>query len=78
MQLSLAVIALLQQGRKIEAIKLLREERHIGLKEAKDIVDEYCLQHPELIPASHSGKSFSTILSIVVAIALIVYWFTHQ
>jgi len=31
---------LLATGNKIEAIKLLRQIRHIGLKEAKDAVDE--------------------------------------
>jgi ribosomal protein L7/L12 len=31
---------LLETGKKIEAIKLLRQIRHIGLKEAKDAVDE--------------------------------------
>ena len=34
------VRALLQAGRKIEAIKLLRLVRGVGLKEAKDMVDE--------------------------------------
>lgn len=35
MQLPLAAIAALQQGNKIEAIKIIRQERGIGLKEAK-------------------------------------------
>lgn len=39
------VIAFLEEGRKIEAIKKLRELRRIGLKEAKDIVDDYCSGH---------------------------------
>jgi len=33
------VRALLTDGRKIEAIKLVREATHIGLKEAKDLVE---------------------------------------
>lgn len=33
------VRALLTAGRKIEAIKLVREATHIGLKEAKDLVE---------------------------------------
>ncbi len=78
MQLSQAVVALLQQGRKIDAIKTLREEQPIGLKEAKDAVDEYCRQHPELIPARSSGKSVSWIFYIILAAALIAYWFTNQ
>ena len=30
---------LIRQGRKIEAIKLIREETGVGLKEAKDAVE---------------------------------------
>ena len=33
------VRALLTAGRKIEAIKLVREASHLGLKEAKDLVE---------------------------------------
>ena len=32
--------SLVRAGRKIEAIKLLREQKGIGLKEAKDEIDE--------------------------------------
>ncbi len=34
------VLDALRRGRKIEAIKLLRKQRGIGLKEAKDAVDQ--------------------------------------
>jgi ribosomal protein L7/L12 len=37
---SQAVIDLIWQGKKIEAVKRVREEGNLGLKEAKDIVDE--------------------------------------
>ncbi len=43
MKLSQNVLIALRQGQKIKAIKLLRAERGIGLKEAKDIVDQYLL-----------------------------------
>ena len=33
------VVAALERGQKIEAIKLLRELRGLGLKEAKDLVE---------------------------------------
>lgn len=36
-----AAIAALTNGRKIEAVKILRREWNIGLKEAKDAVDQY-------------------------------------
>tara|TARA_R110000868_G_scaffold49843_1_gene160142 strand:- start:441 stop:701 length:261 start_codon:yes stop_codon:yes gene_type:complete len=40
------VVAALQRGQKIEAVKLLRELRGIGLKEAKDAVDNCTLECP--------------------------------
>jgi ribosomal protein L7/L12 len=35
-----AVEDLLRKGRKLEAIKVMRETRGLGLKEAKDLVEE--------------------------------------
>jgi ribosomal protein L7/L12 len=34
------VAALLRQNRKIEAIKVYREQTGVGLKEAKDVIDK--------------------------------------
>lgn len=34
------VVALLRRNRKIEAIKLYREQTGVGLKEAKDVIDK--------------------------------------
>lgn len=42
------VVAALERGRKIEAIKLLRESRGLGLKEAKEAVECYVQEHPHL------------------------------
>ena len=39
--LSLAAIAALWKGQMIEAIKVVRQERNLGLKEAKDAVEAY-------------------------------------
>jgi ribosomal protein L7/L12 len=47
-ELSAAVRLALMQGNKIEAIKLLREEQNLGLKEAKDLVDGYVASQPAL------------------------------
>jgi ribosomal protein L7/L12 len=38
----------LQQGRKIEAIRIVREEQGLGLKEAKDAVEAYVRTQPAL------------------------------
>ncbi|MFH1632933.1 MAG: hypothetical protein ABIG63_02845 [Chloroflexota bacterium] len=47
MKLPNNVIEALMKGEKIEAITLLRKERKIGLKEAKEIVEAY-QQHREI------------------------------
>lgn len=38
----------LWQGHRIEAIKLVRLERNIGLHEAKDVIDTYLQSQPAL------------------------------
>jgi len=38
----------LWQGNVIEAIKVVRQNRNIGLKEAKDVVDAYIASQPAL------------------------------
>lgn len=43
-------------NRKIEAIKLLREQRNMDLKEAKDIVDAYIGENRHLIGDHRSGR----------------------
>lgn len=50
------VIAALERGQKIEAIKLLRELKGIGLKEAKEAVDDYTSERqPGSVPVVQSG-----------------------
>lgn len=48
LELSEAAVAYLWRGQTIEAIKLLRNERKIGLKEAKELVDSYVCSQPSL------------------------------
>jgi len=43
-----AAVELLWRGDVIEAIKLVRAERKLGLKEAKDLVDSYIRSQPSL------------------------------
>lgn len=42
-------IQALRRGNKIEAIKLVRLARNIGLKEAKDAVEDYLRAQPALL-----------------------------
>jgi ribosomal protein L7/L12 len=43
-----AAVDALWQGNVIEAIKVVRQERNIGLKEAKHLVDVYLTSQPVL------------------------------
>jgi ribosomal protein L7/L12 len=78
-QLPSAAVAALHQGNKIEAIKIVRQERGIGLKEAKDAVDLYVQTDPLLqnkFAAARAGnkRSFLLWLTILIALALIGYY----
>ena len=75
--LSAEALAALHEGRKIDAIKILREERGIGLKEAKDEVDAYLRDHPELASLQKSGSALGCVVSIIV-IGAAVYLLYRQ
>ena len=67
------VVAALRKGQKIEAIKILRQESGIGLKEAKDSVDRYVLSDPLLRRPMHLAQEKSRrgcLLWLIVGIAL--------
>lgn len=77
--LSTAAIAALHQGNKIEAIKLTREERRIGLKEAKEAIDEYVRSQPglqsSLAAAQTEAKRAALLwLAVLVALAFLAYY----
>jgi hypothetical protein len=67
----------LYSGRKIEAIKQLRELSGLGLKESKDIIDrlesDLRAQHPERFTKPKSGCSVAVLLAVAVVGVL---WFT--
>lgn len=60
------VVSAIQAGRKIDAIKLLRETQGIGLKEAKHAVDAYLLEHPSLQQAQPNSNGLVFIVLILV------------
>ena len=81
--LSAEVISALHRGNKIEAIKLLREEQGIGLKEAKDAVDAYVRTQPDLaaiFAAAQSRTSRSVLLWLLILIggAILFYIFSSR
>lgn len=77
--LPVAAIAALHKGNKIEAIKIVRSERNIQLKEAKGAVEGYLRSQPAL-QASLAAKQVEALRSalrwlfIVVALAAMVYF----
>ncbi|HTS52488.1 MAG TPA: ribosomal protein L7/L12 [Burkholderiales bacterium] len=81
--LSAAALSALQRGNKIEAIKLVRQERGIGLKEAKDRVEAYLQAHPSLQTglAAAQAQSYRRALwwlAAFIAGAVLVYVLLHR
>ena len=76
------MIEALTKGHKIEAIKILRQERELGLKEAKDAVDRYVEARPDLVSqfqAASAGNNRLTLLLLVILLAVFLYYkFLHR
>jgi hypothetical protein len=72
-------VTALQAGRKIEAIKRVRQHHNVDLKTAKETVERYIEQHPELALASPSGTSVSGLSTLIaiICICVIVYYFLN-
>jgi hypothetical protein len=68
------IIAMVCNGRKIEAIKLLRNRHSLGLKESKDLIDAYLKQHPEL-KVIETERSNGVILGLIflALVAAVLY-----
>lgn len=66
------VVAALRAGQKIEAIKLLCEQRGIGLKEAKEAVEGWSARDPatSLRPPTTEGFGVGQLLLVAVLSAL--------
>lgn len=76
-------VAALHQGRKIEAIKLVRAELGIDLKEAKERVEQYLRTEPAVQASfaqmqGESGRSalWWTAAAICAGAALVYLWRT--
>jgi ribosomal protein L7/L12 len=77
--LSVAAISALHQGNKIEAIKILREERNIGLKDAKDAVEDYIRSQPALQSSfaaaqAETKRSVQRWLVLLFGLAILAYY----
>ena len=71
------VIAAVDAGKKIEAIKLLREETGLSLKEARDAVESIDRKlHPERATLPIEGGAGGVIkLIVMILIVAAVYFF---
>ena len=56
-QLPAQAIAALSCGRKIDAIKIVRTQTGLGLKQSKTLVEAYEQQHPQQYRQSHAASS---------------------
>lgn len=74
------VVKAITQGRKIEAIKLLRESTGLGLANAKVLIDRAALRYAQLNPAaramteeSNTGRLLGMMLVLAVVFAIYQY-----
>jgi ribosomal protein L7/L12 len=78
--LSTAALVALQRGNKIEAIKLLRHEQGLGLKDAKDLLEAHLAADPALASAFASAQAqassrFLRWVVLIGAAAIAIYFF---
>lgn len=69
--LPFSVAAAMQQGHKLEAIRLLREQGGLGLKEAKDAVDAFEREQAAVDPHRAPGevpRSSGTVWLVAIAV----------
>ncbi|MFP5348726.1 MAG: hypothetical protein ACLGHO_02655 [Gammaproteobacteria bacterium] len=75
--LPVAAIAALHQGNKIEAIKIVRRERGMELKLAKDAVETYLRSQPALqasLAAKQAAVRGRALRWLVIVLAVIAYF----
>ena len=74
MELPVDVKNAVHANRKIEAIKLLRTQQDLGLKEAKEIIDAYVEENRHLIGNQRTGRDsgIGRIL-IIIILGCVIY-----
>jgi hypothetical protein len=69
------VADLILKGRKIQAIKVVRETTGVGLKEAKEMVDllqaELARKHPDLVIPNKSGCGAASAVFVVSTLGVL-------
>ena len=75
-------VASLESGNKIEAIKIVRENSGLGLKESKELVEKYLREHPDLhqrytaIQSEQNKGVFMKLLFLLAVAAFVAYIFS--
>ena len=66
---------LIYEGRKIEAVKLVREQTGLGLKEAKEKVEAYHSRmqgmFPNALPAQKKGAGCASVIVLLVTLVFV-------
>jgi len=75
-QLPAAAIAAIERGRKIEAIKIVRQQWGIDLKESKGVVDAYIKSQPGLESRPQIPGRLALFL-LLAALAIAIYFFAR-
>ena len=82
LEISDDVIAAVDAGRKIEAIKILRDETGLGLKEAKDAVDRLARSRKgesgvttSMQEEGGAGGMIKTVVLIAIILGVYFYFF---
>jgi ribosomal protein L7/L12 len=71
----------LRSGQLIDAIKVTREKTGLGLKESKDLVDQYLKEHPQEQAhiqeqlAQRSRGGIKIIVLMMFILAILVWYF---
>lgn len=71
----------LRSGQLIDAIKITREKTGLGLKESKDLVDQYLKEHPQEQAhiqeqlAQRSRGGIKIIVFMMFILAILVWYF---
>ena len=79
-QLPEDVVAALENGRTVDAVKRLRALEGLGLKEAKERIDAHLAANPNRYPKPETGSGgrFLMFAVILVAVALTVRFFIEN
>lgn len=83
-QLPEQAIAALNLGRKIEAIKIVRESSGLGLKDAKGLVDAYVATQPHLQDKLAATTTVTIrgcvffLLGLLAALAAVIHLWTRK